>query len=343
MICDPTDGPVANSANRREFLKRLAVDSVAAVGVLAGGYALLREVPSVAEEESAAASPESALAPARRAAERADAPPVRSVLGIAKGEDPGVLTRLAVESVGGMKTFVAPGDRVLLKPNIGWDRRPKFAANTNPDVVAAAARMCLAAGAREVVVTDSPCNHPARCFDKSGLAEALNGLDVRLFVPTERDYVERDLGGEVLGVWPVLRAVLECDKVINLPIAKHHSSAILSLGMKNWFGILGGGKLRGRLHQEMARAIAELAAYVRPCLTILDAYRILVRNGPQGGSLDDTREVKTVVASTDPVAVDAWAATLFDLAPDQVPFVPEAQRLGLGTADLASVETIVMD
>jgi uncharacterized protein (DUF362 family) len=190
------------------------------------------------------------------------------------------------------------------------------------------------------VVTDSPCNNPARCFDRSGLEDSLAGLDVRLLVPTERDYAERDLGGEVLGVWPVLRPVLECDKIINLPIAKHHSSSVLSLGMKNWFGILGGGKLRGRLHQEMALSIAELAAFVRPALTVLDAWRILWRNGPQGGSLRDTREHKTIAASTDPVAIDAFGATFFDLAPDQVPFVPVAAAMGLGTADLGAVETI---
>ncbi|MEW6746547.1 MAG: DUF362 domain-containing protein [Planctomycetota bacterium] len=321
-------------------MKRLAVDSALAAGVVAAGLAWRRGALEIPRQEG------EATPAARRGRDASTATPpgkdVRPVVAIARGDDPAALARAAVEALGGMGAFVSRGERVLLKPNIGWDRPPKFAANTNPDVVASVARLCLEAGAKEVVVTDSPCNNPQRCFDKSGLAKALEGLGVKLFVPTERDYVEKDLGGEVLRVWPVLRAVLECDKVVNLPIAKHHSSAVLTLGMKNWYGILGGGKRRGALHQEMARSIAELASFVRPVLTVLDAYRILVRNGPQGGSLMDTRETKTVMASRDAVAVDALASTLFELTPKDVPYVPLGEQMGLGRADLEAVDKITV-
>jgi uncharacterized protein (DUF362 family) len=148
------------------------------------------------------------------------------------------------------------------------------------------------------------------------------------------------LKGEVVGKWPVLRVFLESDRVINVPVAKHHSSAVLTLGMKNWYGILGGGRRRGQLHQEMAAGIADLAGFAQPDLTILDAFRVVFRNGPQGGSPRDTKLLKTVAVSTDPVAIDAFGATLFDLDPKSVPYIPLAEARGLGTADFESLGPI---
>lgn len=317
--------------DRRTFIKRLTLNSGLAAGTLAAAYAfkssgLLIQDPRAEEEGHS------------REREIVQATP--QPLAVARGDDPAASTREALKALGGMEKFVAPRDRVLVKPNVGWDRRPKFAANTNPHVVRAVVEMCLEAGAQKVWVTDSPCNLPDRCFDKSGLKKALDGTEADLFVPTERDYSQTDLRGEVVRKWPVLKVLLESDKVINVPIAKHHSSAILSMGMKNWFGILGGGNQRGQLHQEMALSIAELAEFVRPALTILDAHRILIRNGPQGGSLLDTKETKTIVASADAVAVDAYGAGLFDLKPEEVPYIPLAAEKGLGFHDLERIEII---
>lgn len=325
-----------NQIDRREFWKRVAVNTTLGTGALAAGFGLKSEGIPLNREEAEAPGEIQDKSVADGKPEEAIAHP----LAVAKNDDAAVATEQVIQALGGIKEFVSPGDRVLIKPNIGWDRRVKFAANTNPDVVATLARLSLEAGAKEVVVTDSPCNNPARCFDKSGMKKKLAKLDVNLLIPTTRDYVDQDLGGKVLKTWPVLKVLLECDKVINVPIAKHHSSAVLSLGMKNWYGILGGGKRRGQLHQEMALGIAELAAYVRPTLTVLDAYRILFRNGPQGGSLKDTKKLDTIVASKDPVAIDAYGAGFFDLKPEEVPFIPIAAEWGLGNADLSTVEII---
>jgi uncharacterized protein (DUF362 family) len=333
-------GTDSDSVDRREFLKRLTINSALAAGAVAAGYAFRSHGLGILDDAGGGdAAAGGAVLPLSTRPGAQEGPP-RGLLAVARGADPAAIARQAVEALGGMEKFVARGDRVLLKPNIGWDRRPKFAANTNPDVVASVACMCLEAGASKVIVTDSPCNNPARCFDRSGLEKSLAGLDVDLVLPTDRDYVEKNLGGEVLGTWPVLRSALESDKIINIPIAKHHSSAILSMGMKNWFGILGGGTRRGRLHQEMALAIAELANAARPVLTVLDAYRILFRNGPQGGSLSDTKTIETVIASADPVAVDAYGAGLFGLEPAQVPYLPLGESMGLGSADPGALETI---
>jgi uncharacterized protein (DUF362 family) len=329
----------SSELDRRIFLRRIAIDSSLAAGMIAAGFALKGEgLPLI---DQTVPDPGSGLSGGRtiRTKGAEDPFPLKpSPLAVARSDDPAEAARLAMEALGGMERFVSQGDRVLIKPNVGWDRREKFAANTNPDLVASVARMCIAAGASRVVVTDSPCNNPVRCFDKSGIKKAVTALEAEVLVPTDRDYVETDLGGEVLKTWPVLKVLFDSDVIINLPIAKHHSSAILTMGMKNWYGILGGGKRRGQLHQEMALGIAELAEYVRPQLTILDAYRILLRNGPQGGSLRDTEIRKTVIASADPVAVDARGAGLFGLKPEEVPYIPIAASKGLGTADLAAVE-----
>jgi uncharacterized protein (DUF362 family) len=218
-----------------------------------------------------------------------------------------------------------------------------MAANTNPHVVAELARLCLQSGAKKVVVSDNPCNNPARCFDRSGMRRALEGLDVEILVPTERDFVEFDVKGEVVKKWPILRAFLECDRAINVPVAKHHSSAVLTMGMKNWYGILGGGRRRGQLHQRMAQGIADLAGFARPDLTVLDAFRVIVRNGPQGGSFKDVKELRTVAVSTDPVAVDAFGATLFGLDHRDVPYIPLGEGMGLGTADFLSLDPVEVE
>ena len=143
------------------------------------------------------------------------------------------------------------------------------------------------------------------------------------------------LRGEILDEWPIFTPLVNADKVINVPIAKHHNLARYTGAMKNWYGILGGR--RNRLHQDIDVSIADLATFMRPTLTIVDAVRVLVRNGPQGGNLDDTREVNTVVASVDQVAADAFACTLIGAKPEQIPYLKLAQDRGIGTSDWASL------
>jgi uncharacterized protein (DUF362 family) len=140
------------------------------------------------------------------------------------------------------------------------------------------------------------------------------------------------LKGEWLKEWDILMDVLEADKIINVPIAKHHSLCRLTMGMKNWLGAIGGA--RNQLHQNLDRAMVDLTAFFKPALTVLDAYRILVRNGPQGGRVSDTKLVKTVVAGVDPVAVDAMGATFFDIRPQELLYLKLAQERGLGTFEL---------
>ena len=257
---------------------------------------------------------------------------------IVQGEDPRLLLRRAVQELGGIGRFISRGDVVVLKPNAAWDRTPAQAANTNPEVVAEMARLCLDAGARRVVVTDVPVNEPRRTFARSGIEAAARAAGAEIVLPEERMFKEVNLRGDVLAAWPVLEPFLEADKVINLPVAKHHSLTGATLGMKNWYGVLGGP--RHRLHQRIHESLADLADFMRPALTILDAYRVLLRNGPSGGSLADVALKKTLIAGTDPVALDAYAAKAYwNLDPDSLPYLKLASARGLGTMSFENLST----
>jgi uncharacterized protein (DUF362 family) len=253
-------------------------------------------------------------------------------LAVSQGDDPRGLLRRAIDDLGGIRRFIGRGDVVVIKPNVAWDRTPPQAANTNPDVVAEMALLCREAGAKSVIVTDVSIHDPRRAFERSGIAQAARAAGAEVVLPEPRRFRRVDLGGEVLGVWPVFQPFLEADKMINMPIAKHHSLTGVTLGIKNWYGILGGQ--RRRLHQRIHESLADLAAFMRPTLTVLDAWRVLLRNGPTGGNLEDVALKKTLIAGTDPVALDAWAARAWwNLDAQQLPYLKLASARGLGTAE----------
>ena len=254
---------------------------------------------------------------------------------VARG-DPVKATRAAIEALGGMSRFVKKGESVAVKPNIGWDRTPIQAANTNPLVVATIVELCLAAGASRVVVTDNPCNEAGRCFTRSGIWQAAERAGAEIVLPAKHRFYECDLGGAVLGRMPVLKPAILADRFINVPIAKHHGLCGLTGAMKNLYGVLGGR--RNRLHQSIDQSIADLANFVRPTLTVMDATRVLLRNGPQGGNIADAREVGQVIASTDQVAVDAYAASLIERKYQDIPYLLLAEQRGLGIADLTKIK-----
>jgi uncharacterized protein (DUF362 family) len=243
--------------------------------------------------------------------------------------DPAALTRRAVDALGGMKRFISRGDVVVIKPNIGWDRLPIHAANTNPDVVATVVKMAFEAGAKRVVVTDASCNDPNRCFQRSGIWRASYHLGADVILPAEHRFRTMRLNGDVLDEWPVYTPLVQADKVINVPVAKHHNLARYTGAMKNWYGSLGGR--RNRLHQNIDVSVADLATFMRPTLVVVDATRVLVRNGPQGGNVDDTRELGTVIATVDQVAADAFGSSLIGQKRENIAYLKMGQERGLGT------------
>jgi uncharacterized protein (DUF362 family) len=276
--------------------------------------------------------PVPALAEEARRDHRIASNPQWPRLVVAQGGEPRALVQRALADLGGIRRFVSGQDVVVLKPNIAWDRTPEQAANTNPEVVAEVVRQCWQAGAKRVIVTDGSCNEPRRCFQRSGIQAAALAEGAEVILPDPELYSMVDLGGVVLKSWPVLTPFLEADKIINLPIAKHHGLVGATLGMKNWYGILGGQ--RNRLHQQIHQSLADLANFMLPTLTLLDCYRVLLRNGPTGGNLEDVVLKKTMVAGTDPVALDAYAAKAWwNLDPEHLPYLQMAADFGLGAVD----------
>ncbi len=253
-------------------------------------------------------------------------------LAVVESESPYKGTKLAVETIGGIKRFVSRGDVVIVKPNMGWDRRPELGANTNPEVIKAVVEMCFDAGAKKVIVMDNSVNDPRRCYKNSGIIEALKEIGAETPLPNPRVAKKVKIRGEWIKEWEVLPQFLEADKIINVPVAKNHSLAILTLGMKNWLGAVGGE--RNRLHQRIHEAVNDFSNFFKPVLTVLDAWRIMVRNGPTGGSPGDVILKKTIVAGKDYVAVDSYGAFIFGKSYGELPFLKIAKERGLGEVEL---------
>ena len=261
------------------------------------------------------------------------------LVGVATGTDPAGITRKAIGAVGGMGRFVKPGDVVVVKPNMGWDRTPEQGANTHPQVVRAVVEEALRAGAKKVKIFDRTCNDERRCYASSGIPAALQGMknvDVR-FIENER-FRNVPLNGEALREWELYGEALSANVLINVPVAKHHRLTGLTLGLKNVMGIMGGD--RGKIHKQIEPALADVNAVLRSHLTVIDATRILTDHGPQGGDLADVKTMNTVIASADIVAADAYATTLFGKKPADIGVTVAAARRGLGEMDLRKVRVV---
>jgi uncharacterized protein (DUF362 family) len=319
--------------NRRQFLKCLGSTAGTAVawgtGLMAAGAGLLAGPFGSFLREAAAA----------------EAGPQVSVASGASAADN---VRRAVDALGGMRAFVSRGDVVVLKPNIGWDRTPEQAADTDPDVVVAVAELCLSAGAKEVRVFDRTCNEPRRCYASSGIQQAVEtcagkhhaGDSLRVYHVEDRKFRRTEIPGAlVLKEWDLYRDALEADKIINVPVAKHHSLATVTLGLKNMMGVMGGN--RGQIHFRLPECLVDLNRRVPTRLTIIDATRVLLRNGPSGGNLEDVKSVGKIFASSDVVSVDAVAAhDIFGLKSDEVAHIRMAGKAGLGIADPGRIRVV---
>jgi uncharacterized protein (DUF362 family) len=254
---------------------------------------------------------------------------------VAQGLSPARMVESAIGAMGGIKSFIARGDIVVIKPNIGWDRTPEQAANTNPEVVSSLVTLCYDAGAKTVKVFDRTVDDARRCYKQSGIADAATAAGGKVSFIDDRKFKTVKLNGLALKEWPLYTEILEADKIINAPIAKTHGLASLTMAMKNWMGIMGGS--RGRIHQRLDECLPDIASVIKPTLTVLDAIRILTANGPQGGNLRDVKELNTVIVSRDQVAVDAFGATFFGLQGSDLGYVKTAARIGLGIMDLSKV------
>ena len=256
-----------------------------------------------------------------------------------KGEDPYVITVKAMEALGGMEKFVKKNSTVLIKPNIGWDRSPEQAGNTNPYVVAALIDMCFKAGAKRVNVFDKTCNDAKRCYENSGIEKIAKEKGANVYFPDDWNILKANFNYKSpMEGWPVYRDALECDTFINVPVLKHHGLTGLTLSMKNLMGICSGQ--RGMMHFDIGTKLAHLTDFIKPDLNVIDAYRVLLRNGPTGGDLADVMAMKTVIAGTDPVLCDSYAAKLMEKDPLSISYINQGVKLNLGSADIDKADIL---
>lgn len=244
------------------------------------------------------------------------------------------LTEKAIDAIGGLKRFMGRGDVVWIKPNIGWDRMPELAANTNPDVIATLVRLALDAGAKRVIIGDNPCDLPPKAYAASGIPEAVKKLGAEVIMLDRTRFRETAIKGDRVKSIPIFPGIMEADLVINVPIAKHHGLARVTLGMKNYMGVIENRKL---FHQDIPTCLADITRFMKPRITVLDGMRVLMDHGPKGGNPADVKAKTTVAASTDIVALDAFGAELLERKPTDIPSIVKGQQDGLGRMDYRSL------
>jgi uncharacterized protein (DUF362 family) len=253
------------------------------------------------------------------------------------GRGPSVAERLvkALDAAGGLKHFIAPGDIVMIKPNVAFDRSPNLGATTNPEILETLIKMILVdCRAQEVRVTDNPIESPPDCFAKSGVQLASERAGGRVYLPDSNAFRMLNTPGAQLieNWWFLHRPLTNVDKVIGIAPVKDHNLCHASMGIKNWYGLLGGR--RNQFHQDIHTIVSDLSIMLKPTLTIVDGSHILMKNGPTGGDPSDVKPGNTVVAGTDPVAMDAWAFEhLLDRGRDYPKYLYKAEEKGSGRVD----------
>jgi len=301
--------------NRREFFeKAIQFGIVAATASLFGGF----------EKVFAAIKKEPAFA---------DVPELVAV----KGGLPVVMFSAGIKALGGMKAFVKPGQTVVVKPNIGWDVAPEGAANTNPGLVTAIIKECYAAGAKKVFVFDHTCDNWTDTYKTSGIEAAVKSAGGIMAQGDKKENYKKQVipGGKAITTAEVHELITDCDVFINVPILKNHGSTKVTIGMKNNMGIIWN---RGAWHtNNIHQCIADFAAFRKPDLTIVDAYRVMTRNGPRGVSPEDVVEMGSQILSRDPVAADAAAAKIFGVEPKDIGYIRLAHEKGIGNMNLSEL------
>ena len=264
------------------------------------------------------------------------AEPVSTVV-VVHGEDIPKMIAAGIAKMGGWEKFVKPGAKVALKPNLAWKSTPEQGGNTHPAIVREVVLAAEAAKAKQVLIPENTCQPEKETFPTSGILEALKGTKAKLYRPKRADYVEVDIPkGKICRKAKVSRDLIEADCLINMPVAKHHGGATLTISMKNWMGAVDNNTRRSWHRDGLHQCIADFSTYLKPHLVIVDATRIMLDHGPQGpGKLAHPHEI---IFSTDPAAADAYAASLFNKTPEDVPHIKLAGELGVGCTDLAKIK-----
>ncbi len=299
---------------RRDILKAIALSGAAAVIKPFGAFELLAQTKG--------ATPD---------------------LVAALGGDPAAMLQQVLTELGGLGRFVKAGNTVVVKPNIGWDNTPEEGGNTNPELVGALVRQCLAAGAARVQVFDHTCDNWKNCYQNSGIAAAVTAAGGEMLDADDKSaYREVALPeGKKLKNALIHRAILDCDLWLNVPVLKSHGGAGVTSAMKNLMGIVWD---RRTFHWKgLHQCIADLCTLQKkPALNIVDGWRILVDGGPRGGRGKQVSLSKALFASADMVAVDTAAVRFFsqlrEMPLSEVGYLADGEALHLGTTRLDSLD-----
>jgi uncharacterized protein (DUF362 family) len=252
-----------------------------------------------------------------------------------KGGDPATMFDRGIVELGGIKTFVKPNQTVVVKPNIGWDTTPERAADTNPALIKRIVERCLQAGAKEVYVFDNTINNWSRSYKNSGIEKAVKDANGKIIPANTENYYQQVTisKGKMLKSAKVHELILEADVFINVPVLKSHSSTRVSIALKNLMGIVWDRRYWHR--NDLNQCIADFGTFHRkPDLNVVDAYNVIMRNGPRGVSKSDVTNMKSQIISTDIVAADAAATKMFGTEPDSVSYIRMADEMGVGTKNL---------
>lgn len=305
---------------RREFLKKGLT-----IGLAAGGAVVLGKTDFLLAKETPKTIPD---------------------LVAVKNGEPDAMFKKAIALAGGMERFVKKGQTVVVKPNIGFPRKPEGGATTNPLLVKTIIESCYQAGAKKVYLFDnvvSPTSGNARnCYKLSGIEDAAKAAG-GIVIPVD-DFKYREVsipGAKILKTADVHSLILDSDVFINVPVLKHHSSSHLSIAMKNMMGIV---KNRMKYHLSgLDQCIADFCLYRRPDLNVVDAYRVLMSQGPSGPSNPQSANVqmkKTLLMSRDIVAVDAAAAKIFGKDPESIGYIKIAHAQRTGNMNLKELKIV---
>jgi uncharacterized protein (DUF362 family) len=278
------------------------------------------------------------LAASRLFAETAAAAVPAPTVWVVQGKNISAMLQKGMQLAGGWGAFVKKEARVTLKPNAAWAVKPEDGANTHPELVRAFCLGAFAAGAKSVSLPELSCSPAAQAFAMSGIEAALKGTGARLYKP-EKDSEFRKIAiprGVAIQEARVPVDVLDCDCLVNMPVAKSHGAATLTLSMKNW---MGSDQNRGTWHRKnLHQCIADFSTAVKPTLIIIDAIRIMTTKGPRGPG--EMKYPEKIILGLDPVACDAVATTLFGLKPFDIPFIRMAHDMGVGCGDLAAIKIV---
>lgn len=336
--------------NRRKFLKYLAAGAagvaVDSLLVACGQKPIDPTKTESTDTISPAVNPPSALAGQSSSPSQVTRPPLSpspaapgfAQMAVTRGGEPEILVQRAIAALGGMEQFVKQGNDVIIKPNICVAYHSyEYAATTNPWVVAALVKLCLEAGAKRVRVMDYPFGgEAAEAYAVSGIADLVNTAGGSMETMAPFKYVSTSLpDARALKNTDIYDDIMKTDVLINVPIAKTHSMAGLTLGMKNLMGTV---KNREIIHHKMGQNLADLTGFLKPTLTMIDAVRILTANGPTGGNLDDVKKMDTVIASRDILAADTYAASLFGVDPFSLAYITAGTEAGIGQSDLSQLK-----